>query len=81
MHRDLDTKDRVAMLFADLPFWILFGICVAVGMWKVFAGVIAFAITVFLFYRWHRERFSYRCFTCDATFRLPELLPEEANRA
>jgi hypothetical protein len=71
----------VGFFFADIPFWILFGGCVAIGMWHVLAGVLAFAASLVIFYRWHRERSSFRCYTCEGTFRYPELLPEQRQDA
>lgn len=80
--RALDTEDRVALLFADLPFWILFGICVAIGMLEWLAGVVTFAVALLVFYQWHRKRYRWHCFACNASFGYRELQPadgEESN--
>jgi hypothetical protein len=77
--RDLDTKERAAFFFADLPFLLVFGLCVAVGMWQWIAGVVAFAVTLLIFYRWHRARFHFRCYACDASFEQAELQPADQS--
>lgn len=79
--REIDATDRVAFLFADLPFWVLFGICGAIGMWQWLAGVVAFAVALAIFYLWHRNRFSFWCFACDAEVTIPELPKDRSANA
>ncbi len=78
--RELSAQERAAFFFADLPFWILFGACVAIGMWQWLAGAVGFAVTLFIFYRWHQGRTRFRCFACDKSFSHPELQSNEAHQ-
>jgi hypothetical protein len=40
--RELEGGDFAWLLFDDWPFWLLFGLCVALGVRNWAAGVIAF---------------------------------------
>jgi hypothetical protein len=55
-------------LFGDIPFWIVFGLCLALGMWRWLAGVLAFVATISVFYFYDRSKRSYVCEQCGKQF-------------
>ena len=67
LRRKLGGWDFVWAFGGDLPFWVVFGLCGAIGMWAWSAGVVAFLATVYLLYVWDRRRSSYQCVACGAT--------------
>ena len=56
--------DFFALTFAELPYWLVFGLCLAVGMVDWLAGVVAFVVFGFAYFLWHRSRSRYECDAC-----------------
>jgi hypothetical protein len=67
LSRKLHGADYVWVFGFDAPFWIVFGICGAIGMWEPAAAVIAFLVMGYLLYLWDRSRSSYYCVQCRTT--------------
>src|SRR5947207_803603 len=75
LRREMDATDHIALFFSDVPFWVLFGVCVAIGMWQWLAGVVSFGVMALAFYLWERGRSRFRCNSCNATYSYPDVLP------
>jgi endogenous inhibitor of DNA gyrase (YacG/DUF329 family) len=62
--READGADTIAIAFMELPFWVLFGVCVMLGMVHWLAGVVSVAILVAAFFFWDRSKSRYECDAC-----------------
>jgi hypothetical protein len=77
LNREMDGTDVAAMLVADWPFWLLFGLCSALGLWHWAAGAVAAAVSLVIFFAYGRSRARFRCKPCDQTFGYAYLTREE----
>ncbi|MEI6801919.1 MAG: hypothetical protein WCK83_02065 [Burkholderiales bacterium] len=73
--------DYAVMLLSDVPFWIVFGLCGAIGMWKWSAGVVAFAVACTLYYLWDRRRSSYLCTQCGTVSNYADIARAQASQS
>ena len=64
LHRDADGAEIAAIAFMELPFWILFGACAAIGMVHWLAGVTSAVVLVGAFLLWDRSKSRYECDAC-----------------
>ena len=64
--REWEGGDYLWVLFADWPFWLLFGLCVALGIRNWVAGLVAFAGVIYLYSAWSRTRSRFKCRNCGA---------------
>ena len=76
---EFDAGDFFALLVADWPFWILFGICSAIGMIDWLAGAIAGAVSLVLVLLYIRYRSRYRCKACSRSFTYSGLVMEQRS--
>src|SRR5262245_39844216 len=66
--RKAGTADHLLIIFADIPFWIVVGLCIALGMVDWVAGLVGFAALPFLYYLWDRSRSHFECTRCARRF-------------
>jgi hypothetical protein len=64
LRRDADGADSVAIAFMEIPFWLLFAVCVGLGMVHWLAGTVAAAVLFAAFFFWDRSRSRYKCDGC-----------------
>ena len=57
-----------AMSLMEIPFWIVFGICAALGMVHWLAGVVSTIVLGAAFLVWRRSNQRYECVVCDRQF-------------
>jgi hypothetical protein len=62
--REMEGGDFLWMFFGDWPFWLLFGLCLALGMRNWAAGLVAFGIVIYLYFAWSRTRSGFKCRDC-----------------
>lgn len=74
---EMTGGDWLWCLIGDWPFWILFGLCITFGMWKPIAGIVAVAVTIYLYYLWDRSQSQYACAGCDKSFPYSSVRPRE----
>jgi hypothetical protein len=58
----------------DLPFWLLFGLCVTIGLSNVVAGIAAAAVLGLVYLVWRRCQSSYRCDSCQRTLKYADVV-------
>ena len=81
LRRDADAADYVAMALMDLPFWLLFGACVALGMVHWLAGVVPAGILLCAFFFWDRSKSRYECDACTKQFFYAETIHDSSGGA
>ena len=57
-----------ALSLMEIPFWIVFGICAALGMVHWLAGVASAIVISAAFLVWCRSNQRYECVVCDRRF-------------
>jgi len=62
--RKADGADIIAIAFMELPFWVLFGVCVVLGMVHWLAGVVSAIVLISAFFFWDRSKSRYECDAC-----------------
>ena len=79
-------SEQVAAVFllpfvAEIPFWIIFLVCSALGMWHWLAGVTAFATVCLTFFAYKQHRAELRCQVCHKTFKSSYLAKHHSRRS
>jgi hypothetical protein len=73
----MDGADVAVSFVADWPFWILFGLCSAIGMWQWAAGLVAVLGLLAVAFAYVRSRARYKCEKCDRSYGYSFLATEQ----
>jgi hypothetical protein len=60
-------------LLADIFFWCVAVVLVAVSFWSFLAGVLLFALVAMVWFRWEPHRAAYRCEACQSVLTYQEV--------
>ena len=70
----LHLGHKVLLGFIDVPFWLVFGVGLAVGLSNPVAGVAAAGILALGIWLWVRVKSGYHCEPCATTFRYADVV-------